>query len=84
MGGFRSFFISNGGPGSPCHQDCPCRNSTCHATCEAYIQYEKIREAFRNKCFMESDNRYTVGKKYTQAFFDRKAKLKRDGKQGDR
>lgn len=76
--------IDAAGPQPPCQSECPKRSPTCHVECEAYQTFAKKREEYRQARFMENDIFHTVGRRYTAAFFDRKAKLKRDGRQVDR
>lgn len=39
--------IAKGGPLAPCRQDCSKRSAECHGICEAYLKYERDREAYR-------------------------------------
>ena len=34
------------GPKPPCVQNCPNRNASCHATCEAYKKYEEEKQMY--------------------------------------
>lgn len=84
MAAYKSTPINGGGPVPPCQQNCQGRSPTCHAECKEYLDFVEKRAAFREQRFRENDISYTVGKRYTAAFFDRKAKLKRDGRQIDK
>ena len=84
MANYNSIPVNGGGPQSPCVPRCPNRSPTCHAECDKYREFAEQRTAFREQRFRENDIKYTVGKRYTAAFFDRKAKLKRDGRQVDK
>ena len=85
MAGFnRSIPVNGGGPKPPCAPGCPNRSATCHTECAKYRDFAEKRHVFREERFKENEMKYTVGKRYTNAFFDRKAKLKRDGRKVDR
>ena len=56
-------------PLAPC-QDCPRREMGCHARCEDYIQYTKLRDEFRDWKFQENADRcITLNEKTRKRLF---------------
>lgn len=36
-------------PKAPCTQNCPNRNGSCHSTCEAFREYDRLRIEFAKR-----------------------------------